>query len=253
MTATTAPKFAAIAATKTNDELHLAIYAQYDVVKHGDIGLLTDNEVKNSHAIYQAAMDELHTRALAEYTAGGTESPKARRDRTRRTAPACEISTLNQDTEDREDGYTRRVALDELQARARKINDDRDDFLTQTGERTLGQILTGDDMITGEGAVYITERAIRTELHQRAITARAHDAHLVSEKAATRYLADLIDKSGMDGEDVSDMGHDEHDGLDVNQVYGCGDVYRFLVAACDRFDLSGYTLLQSATETVLGW
>lgn len=142
---------------------------------------------------------------------------------------------------------------EELHAEARKIDADRDTWLAGTGERTLGHILTGDDMITGEGAVYITEKSIRTELHQRAEIDREHQAHLVSRKAAVRYLAGLIRKYGMDGEDISDMGHDEYNGMTRADRAAYPVPYTFLLSACDTLQVDGYDLLRIVVTSELGW
>lgn len=82
------------------------------------LGLILDKPAEylpdNSVITATAIRTELHRRALAEYTAGGDDSPQARRDLTRRTAIKCTIATLNAEANDRTDGYTRRVALDRL-------------------------------------------------------------------------------------------------------------------------------------------
>lgn len=251
--------YATIAATKTNDELHLAIYANHDVV-HGDIGLVSDDEAIQAHAITTAAANELHTRALAEYATGGTESPRARRDRVRRTAAQCEITTLNDDVDDASDGYTRRMALDELHRRALALNTDRDDFLTRSGERTLGRILDGElasfdrsiSWLITDGIASPT--AILVELHTRALEEHTDRPHLVTRRAATHHLATLIREELLDGEEVRDLADAENAGESPLGFTWAGDrTYRFLIMACEAFDESGYDLLQSTCETVLGW
>jgi hypothetical protein len=173
-----------------------------------------------------------------------------------RGAGQCTIATLNADTEDQADGYTRRVALDELHRRALQINTDRTTWLAGTGERTLGLAVEQYDQNVAHGdpglLPPVSKQAMLTELRQRATIDFEQQPHLATHKAAVRYLAGLIRDHGMDGEDVADMGHDQFDGMTRADRSAYPVVYTFLLSACDTFQVDGYDLTREATEA-LGW
>jgi hypothetical protein len=145
----------------------------------------------------------------------------------------------------------------ELHRRAINHGYERDAFLAQTGTHTLGRLL---DPATPTSAAYqaemdalsITATTLRTELHGRALEEDTDRPHLVSERAATLYLAALIHETGMDGEDVVCMDDDDYNDRPSWEVNNAR-VYRFVRAASRQFDCSGFDLLQTATVTVLGW
>lgn len=143
---------------------------------------------------------------------------------------------------------------EQLHATARKINADRTTWLAGTGERVLGRLLANGapELAARYRMDGITRRAILAELYQRALWEDAARPHLLSRKAAVRYLAGLIRQYKMDGEEVSDMGHDEYNGMTRADRSAYPEVYVFLLAACDQFGDDGYELLGDATN-VLGW
>jgi hypothetical protein len=157
---------------------------------------------------------------------------------------------------------TRRDALDltGLHAHALDLNDKVTEFLIRTGDRVHGRTLESDRrQLTQVAGVTVTRQAIRNELHYRAaadyqlaLVERDNTAHLVSRRAATCRLADLIREHRMDGEDVADMGCDEAAEMTLEDRSAYSEVYLFLLVVCGRFNESGDDLLQSATE-YLGW
>jgi hypothetical protein len=103
-------------------------------------------------------------------------------------------------------------------------------------------------------ALKINPRGIVTEIAAGpdGIRTRIVEPHLATRKAAVRHLADLIRQHGMDGEDISDMGHDEFNDMTLADRAAYPAVYTFLLAACAKFEVDGYDLLHDAVA-VLGW
>jgi hypothetical protein len=214
----------------------------------------SDMDTDTAVAIRQTMLDELHTRALAEYRESYTGRDRLRRDMAsdHTVRMGHRLDTWNLD------GYHRACMRDELHARAlREYPTTRDTTRETAGTFStleIGRLL--DTKWAGGWTMDGWNRAcLMDELHDRALkdTAVVEAAATVrwTSQDSVSYLADLVREEGLDDQDVADIAAS----VDAGEVQYVGRGQQFRVALALAASAVSVSAEFVAGEVVaaLGW